>query len=138
MSIALTEDAMTRSPVMLDADSDAWLADQVGVDRISKSERIRALVALARTDRKVAQRAKDAADTLRRTTAGGPFGSRVNVTFGAEDTDWLDTQFGIDRINRSERVRALVSLARSDIEVGTRAVQTADELRRARRGGGSP
>lgn len=135
MSIALLEAPMARIPVMLDADSDVWLATQVDVDRIAKSERIRALVALARADTAVAERAKQVADDLRHGKTG-PYANRVNVTFGTEETDWLDSASRLDRINRSERVRALVFLARTDPAIAARAIEMADVLRRAKRGGG--
>lgn len=62
---------------------------------------------------------------------------RINVSIDQESYDWLTAQHDEDRINMSERIRALVVLARTDSAVAGRAVKTADELRRSKRGGSS-
>lgn len=126
-----------RTNVFFDEAGDDWLADQNAQDRITKSARVRALVVLARTDPTVADRAVEKADELRQQPAPSP--RRLNISLADEDQSWLIAQDDIDRITMSERIRALVALARTDPAVAERAVDTADELRRARRakrGGG--
>lgn len=137
MSIALVEaPPMTRiTPVMLDAAGNGWLVDRKDADRIGKAERIRALVVLARSDSAVAERAVEVADNARRADAGGPYTYRINLSLGADDAAWLTKQRERDRLNSSERIRALIVLARTDSAIAERAVKTADDLRRAKRGG---
>lgn len=60
---------------------------------------------------------------------------RTTVSLDEDSLDWLATQYDTDRISMSERLRALVSLARTDSAIAERAIQRADELRRAKRGG---
>ncbi len=56
---------------------------------------------------------------------------RITVDLNAEAFDWLNAQRAIDHINTSDRIRALISLAREDAELMKRVDERERELAHA-------
>lgn len=58
--------------------------------------------------------------------------NRLNFFIDSESDNWLEEQYVADGIKKAARIRALITLARTDPEVAARAAQIDAEQRRKR------